>query len=188
MLSKSVSGFFTRLRDATREIHDVRSLAGTSMFAALTVILDRIATFQVSQILEIGFSFIAVGASAYLYGPWLAGLSGVVVDILAYFLRPNGGFFVGFTLNQFLLGFIYGCWLYKKPVTLWRCAAACLSVVLVLNLCLTPVWLHLMYGNSLVLSTLRIVKNIIKFPVDTALLYVVLKFAEVRLVPHLRRM
>ncbi len=187
MLSKSVSGFFSRMRAAAREVHDVRSLAGTSMFAAITVILDRIATFQVSQILEIGFSFVAVAASAYLYGPWLAGLSGVVVDVLAYFLRPNGGFFIGFTLNQFLLGFIYGCWLYKKPVTLWRCAAACLSVVLVLNLFLTPLWLNLMYGNAFVITTLRLVKNIVKFPIDTALLYVVLKFAEKRLAPHLRR-
>ena len=187
MLSKSVSGFFSRMRAAAREVHDVRSLAGSSMFAAFTVILDRIATFQVSQILEIGFSFVAVAASAYLYGPWLAGLSGVVVDVLAYFLRPNGGFFIGFTLNQFLLGFIYGCWLYKKPVTLWRCAAACLSVVLVLNLFLTPLWLNLMYGNAFVITTLRLVKNIVKFPIDTALLYVVLKFAEKRLAPHLRR-
>ena len=172
MLSKSVSGFFSRMRAAAREVHDVRSLAGTSMFAAITVILDRIATFQVSQILEIGFSFVAVAASAYLYGPWLAGLS---------------GFFIGFTLNQFLLGFIYGCWLYKKPVTLWRCAAACLSVVLVLNLFLTPLWLNLMYGNAFVITTLRLVKNIVKFPIDTVLLYVVLKFAEKRLAPHLRR-
>ena len=67
MLSKSVSGFFSRMRAAAREVHDVRSLAGTSMFAAITVILDRIATFQVSQILEIGFSFVAVAASEVYY-------------------------------------------------------------------------------------------------------------------------
>lgn len=187
MQTKPVSDFAARMRGALAELHDVRSLAGTSMFAALTVVLDRIATFQVSQLLEIGFSFVGVAAAAFLYGPWCAGLSGAVVDILAYFLRPNGGFFIGFTLNQFLLGFLYGCWLYKKPVRLWRCAAACLTVTLVLNLCLTPVWLHLMYGNALALTTLRIVKNILKFPVDTALMYVVLKFSEQRLLPHLRR-
>lgn len=187
MFQDRISCFSSRMREALAELHDVRSLAGTSMFAALTVVLDRIATFQVSQLLEIGFSFVAVAAAAFLYGPWCAGLSGVVVDILAYFLRPNGGFFIGFTLNQFLLGFLYGCWLYGKPVRLWRCAAACLTVTLVLNLCLTPVWLHLMYGNALALSTLRLVKNVLKFPVDTTLMYLVLKFAEARLVPQLRR-
>ena len=187
MFSERISDVSARMRAALAELHDVRSLAGTSMFAALTVVLDRVATFQVSQLLEIGFSFVGVATAAFLYGPWCAGLSGVVVDILAYALRPNGGFFIGFTLNQFLLGFLYGCWLYKKPVRLWRCAAACLTVTLVLNLCLTPVWLHIMYGNALALTTLRLVKNVLKFPVDTALMYLVLKFAEARLAPQLRR-
>ena len=60
-------------------------------------------------------------------------------------------------------------------------------MVLVLNLFLTPLWLNLMYGNAFVITTLRLVKNIVKFPIDTVLLYVVLKFAEKRLAPHLRR-
>ena len=42
-------------------------------------------------------------------------------------------------------------------------------------------------GNALALTTLRLVKNVLKFPVDTALMYLVLKFAEARLAPQLRR-
>ena len=30
--------------------------------------------------LEIGFAFLATAAAAYLYGPWLAGLMGIVTD------------------------------------------------------------------------------------------------------------
>lgn len=103
---------------------------------------------------------------------------GIVTDIIGYFLRPNGGFFPGFTLNEFLLGFLYGCWLYKKPVSLWRTFCACLSAVLLINLLLTPLWMRLMYGNSFVLTGLRLVKNAVKLPLDTALLYCVLKTAE----------
>ena len=175
-----------RLRAGLEEIHRLSSMVGTAMLAALHLVLNQF-TFAVSQFLEIGFTFLATASAAYLYGPWLAGLMGIVADTLGYFLRPNGTYFPGWTLNEFLLGFLYGCWLYKKPVTLWRTFAACLSAVLLINLCLTPLWLHLVYGNAFVITTLRLVKNIVKFPIDTVLLYVVLKFAEKRLAPHLRR-
>ena len=177
MIAHFFSGFAARLRDAAREVRRTASLAGAAMLAAVGLTLNQI-VIPVSQFLEIGFAFLAAGACGFLYGPWMAGLMGIVTDIAGYFLRPNGGFFPGFTLNEFLLGFLYGCWLYKKPVSLWRTFCACLSAVLLINLLLTPLWLHLMYGNAFVLTTLRLVKNAIKLPVDTALLYCVLKAAE----------
>ena len=67
--------------------------------------------------------------------------------------------FFGFVLNEFLLGFIYGCWFYRRKVTLARIFCACLTAVLVLNLCLTPLWLHIMYGNAFVLSAARLLKT-----------------------------
>ncbi len=50
--------------------------------------------------------------------------------------------------------------------------------MLLINLLLTPLWMRLMYGNSFVLTGLRLVKNAVKLPLDTALLYCVLKTAE----------
>ena len=169
-----------RLRAGLEEIHRLSSMVGTAMLAALHLVLNQF-TFAVSQFLEIGFTFLATASAAYLYGPWLAGLMGIVADTLGYFLRPNGTYFPGWTLNEFLLGFLYGCWLYKKPVTLWRTFAACLSAVLLINLCLTPLWLHLVYGNAFVITGLRLVKNLIKLPIDTLLLYTLLKALQARL-------
>lgn len=166
-----------RLGEAAREMRRSASLAGAALLAALGLLLNQF-TIMVSNFLEIGFSFLAAGACAFLYGPWVAGMMGIVTDLLGYLLRPNGGFFPGFTLNEFLLGFLYGCWLYKKPVTLWRTFCACLTAVLVINLCLTPLWLHLMYGNALIITGLRLIKNALKLPLDTALLYMLLRLAE----------
>ena len=156
----SLRGFPRRLSDAAREVRRTASLAGAAMLAALSLVLNQF-TIAVSQFLEIGFSFLAAGTCAFLY-----------------FLRPNGGFFPGFTLNEFLLGFLYGCWLYKKPVSLWRTFCACLSAVLVINLVLTPLWLNIMYGNAFVISGMRLIKNAVKLPLDTALLYFLLKAVE----------
>jgi ECF transporter S component (folate family) len=176
---KQLQGFAARMAAAAAEIRRVPSLVGAAMLSAVGLVLNQF-TIMVSQFLEIGFSFLAVAMSGYLYGPWLAGLAGVVLDLVGYMLRPNGGFFIGFTLNEFLLGFLYGCWLYRKPVSLARTFCACLSVVLVLNFCLTPIWLHIMYGNALVITSLRLIKNCIKLPLDTALLYCLLKVAQTR--------
>ncbi len=153
---------FARMRDAAREVRRTASLAGAAMLAAVSLVLNQL-VIPVSQMLEIGFAFLAAGACAFLYGPWMAGLMGIVTDTIGYFLRPNGGYFPGFTLNEFLL---------------WRCLCACLSAVLLINLLLTPLWLHLMYGNAFVLTSARLVKNAVKLPLDTALLYFLLKAAE----------
>lgn len=171
--------FGRRLSASAREVRRTSCLAGAALLAALGLVLNQF-TIPVSQFLEIGFSFLAAGTCAFLYGPWAAGLMGIVTDLAGYLLRPNGGFFPGFTLNEFLLGFLYGCWLYQKPVSLRRTLCACLSAVLVINLFLTPLWLHLMYGNAFVLTGLRLVKNALKLPLDTALLYLLLKTVEKR--------
>lgn len=168
-----------RLRQGLDEVHRLSSMVGTAMLAALHLVLNQF-TFAVNQFLEIGFTFLATASAAYLYGPWLAGLMGIVADTVGYFLRPNGLYFPGWTLNEFLLGFMYGCWLYKKPVTLWRTFAACLSAVLVVNLFLTPLWLNILYGNAFAITGIRLIKNVIKLPVDTALLYTLLKALESR--------
>ena len=78
-----------------------------------------------------------------------------------------------------LAGIVYGLWYYRRPIRLWRVAGCKLTVTFLFNFLLTPLWLHVMYGQAFVLlSSMRIVKNIIKFPVDVVLLMLVLKACE----------
>ena len=154
---------------ALAELRRPRSLALAAMCIALHVILNQF-TVPVSAVLEIGFDFLALAAAGYLCGPWLAGVAGGAADILGYFLRPNGDYFPGFTLSAILMGILYGLWYYRRPIKLWRVIAAQLSAVLLFNFCLTPLWLHIMYGQAFVLLTsLRLVKNLFQFPFSVAL-------------------
>ncbi len=171
------SAFNERLKCAAAEIKKTSSIAGAGVLCALSVALNQI-TFAVSTMLEIGFSFLALAMASFMYGPFIAAIAAVAIDFVGYMLRPNGEFFIGFTFNEVLSAFIYGFWLYNKPVRLWRAFAACLCVVLVINLFFTPMWLNILYGNAFVISGLRLVKNIIKLPVDTVLLYGVLLMAS----------
>ena len=79
----SLRGFPRRLSDAAREVRRTASLAGAAMLAALSLVLNQF-TIAVSQFLEIGFSFLAAGTCAFLYGPWLAGLMGIVTDVAGF--------------------------------------------------------------------------------------------------------
>ena len=169
----------TRLRvDAVRELHDPRTLATAAVLSAVHLVLNQF-TSPVSQLLEVGFDFLAVAAIGYLCGPWVAGLSGIVTDLLGYILRPNGPYFPGWTLSAILVGVLYGLWLYRRPIKLWRVVLCKLNMVLLFNFLLTPLWLHITYGQSfVVLSSLRLVKNVIKFPLDILLLMLVLKTCE----------
>jgi ECF transporter S component (folate family) len=148
------------------------------MLIALSVILSFF-TIQLSDVLKIGFSFIPLAMGGMLFGPAVGGVMGVVGDILGYFVKPSGPFFPGFTLNALITGAIYGFFFYRRPVTLRRCVLASLTVVIVINLLLNPLWLSILYGHAFIaLVSVRIIKNIVMFPINTALLYASLRLLE----------
>lgn len=158
------------VQDSMEELHSIRALTGSAMLTALGTILNRF-TISFTTTLRLSFGFLAMGVAGMLYGPMLAGLMGVAVDLLRY-LVIGGEFFPGFTLNEFLTGFLYGLILYHRPVTLKRVFAAKLSVTLVINFFLTPLWLSILYKDAfVVLLSARIVKNLIMLPIETGLLY-----------------
>ena len=168
------------LKNAAREMRRVRSLAGAAMLTAVNLVLNQL-VIPLGTMLEIGFAFLSAGVCGYLYGPWLAGLAGVAADLIGYFLRPNGAFFPGFTLNELVLGFLYGAFFYQRRVTLPRTIAACVTAVCLINLCMTPLWLYMLYGKSFfALLGVRLLKNAIKLPIDIGLLYFTLKSVEKR--------
>ena len=163
---------------AVAELHNPRALSLAAVLAALNLAINQF-TIPVSGYLEISFDFLVSVATGFLCGPWVAALSGVATDLLGYVLRPNGPYFPGFTLSAMLAGILYGLWYYQRPVRLWRVVSCKLMATVLFNFLLTPLWLHVMYGQAfVVLSSLRIVKNIIKFPVDVVLLMLVLKACE----------
>ncbi|MBQ0064291.1 MAG: folate family ECF transporter S component [Firmicutes bacterium] len=163
-----------RIIESTKELKKLNSLTGTAILTALKAVVAEF-TIAVSNILEIGFSNIIVGATAMYYGPVLTGLAGIMADTIEYLLRPSGPYFPGFALNEFVIGFIYGCFFYKKTVTLKRVICAEFLVFLIVNMGMTPLWLHMLYGNGFIaLFTARIATQLIKLPINIALLYFLL--------------
>lgn len=166
------------IKESTKEVKRVTSLCGCALLSALNTVVGQF-TIVVSSFLEISFTSVVAGISGFYYGPVLSGIAGGCVDILKFLIHPTGPFFPGFTLNEIVLGFIYGTFFYKKEITLKRVIIARVSVTLIVNLLMTSLWLSMMYGKTFwAYLGIRLAKNILMLPIDIAILYSVLKFAE----------
>jgi len=78
-----------------------------------------------------------------------------------------------------LAAFIYGCFYYKKKLTLRRVLLAKLIVVLVVNVLLSTLWLDMLYGKGfLVLLPARAVKNLIMWPIDSVIFFALTRLIE----------
>lgn len=172
------------IKESTKELKKLSSLTGTALLMAIKAVIAQF-TIAVSNLLEIGFSGVVPGICGLYYGPVLSGLAGILADTIEYILRPSGPYFPGFALNEFVAGFVFGCFFYKQKNITWkRVLCAQFSVTFINNLILTPLWLSMLYGNTFyAIWTGRLLVQIIRFPIDFALLYVVIQTVS-RARPH----
>ena len=164
---KKWTGLF---RDSVGELRAVPSLTACAMLAALALILNSVASINIGPFVKIGFSAIPNQMVDFLFGPITGTLFAGVLDIVKYFLRPDGPFFFGFTFNAMLAAFIYGCFYYHRKLTFPRVLAAKLTVVLVVNVFFNTLWLSMLYGQAfLAILPARTLKNLIMWPIDSGI-------------------
>lgn len=172
---KKLATLFT---DSYREIKQVRTVTTAAMFGAISVVLGYF-TIVIGDYIKIGFSTIANQFVYYLFGPVVGGCFGGALDILKYLIKPTGAFFPGFTFSAIAAGVLYGCFLYKKPITLVRVLMAELIVSIICNMLLGTLWLSMLYGKGfMALLPLRVFKNLVMWPVNSFLFYSIGKTLE----------
>ena len=163
---------------AAKELKNIRSITGASIFMAMGPVL-ALCTIQINQFLQIGFTSLTHALTGYFYGPVVAMVAGGLADIIKYIIKPTGPFFPGFTLNEMLVGLIYGVFFYNRKVTLSKTITARIIVTVGINLTLTPLWLAIMYGNAYkFMVPTRLIKNLVMVPIDILILHTLLKFCE----------
>ncbi len=173
---KKMAALFT---DSAREFKNVRTICLCGVFAALAIVLSYVASIQIGDYIRIGFSGLPNEFVDFIFGPAVGSVFAAMLDILKYLLKPTGGFIPGLTLNAFLAGLVYGSFLYHKPIRFWRILVMKLVVGLGINVLLGTYWLSQYYGWSFFLRLPdRLVSNLIMWPVDTVVLYLLLKVFE----------
>lgn len=173
--------------DSLLELRSMKTLVTTSMMIAVAVVLGFY-TVQATEYLKLGFSFIANELTAMMFGPVVGGLMAGLADLIKYLIRPTGPFFAGFTISAIAGGVIYGVILYRRPLNFKRVLIAKGIVSLVVNLFMNTYWLTLLYGVPFFgVLPARALKELIMFPIETILFYMVARtlikakiFAELR--------
>ena len=170
---------FTALfKSSLREFKSVRCLTLTAMLGAISIIIGSYFTFMIGNSLKIGFTYLPNEFLYYMFGPVVGACFGAVMDVLTFILKPTGPFFFGFTLSAILKGLIYGVILYKKPLSILRIFIANVISLIFITLLLDTYWLTILYGKAyMVFLSERLIK-IALLPVETILLYLLIKGVE----------
>lgn len=134
------------------------------LFTAVTILLTYVFSIQ-TTFLRLSFGFLPIALFSVLFGPIPAGIMAAAADLIGTAFLGLGVFFPGFLLTDFLYGIIFGCFLYRKPITVKRAFIPFILIALVLNLGLNTLWLTLFYGKAWeVFFYGRLLKNILWVP------------------------
>ena len=170
--------FVTLFTDSARELKLVRTITTMAMLAAVAVILGYF-SIEYGQFIRIGFSGIPNGIVDYLFGPVAGAVFHGALDIIKYLMKPTGPFCPQLTLVVMLAGILYGCFFYKKKLTIWRVLAAKFVVMLICNVILNTLCLQVLYGQALMaILPMRALKNLIMWPIDSIVFFGIAKALE----------
>lgn len=153
---------------------DAKTIAVMGVLVAMEILLSRFLSISTWN-LKIGFNFVPVALAAMLLGPIKAGIVWALADFLGATLFPIGPYFPGFTLTQFLMGVVFGLFLYKKQSPA-RITAAVAINQLVLGLLLNTYWISKLYGSPFMpLLITRIWQTAVLVPVQLVMIMIISK-------------
>lgn len=166
------------VKDSLIEMRNIRSITLMAMLGAVSIILGNF-TLMMGEIIKISYTFIPNTLVFYLFGPVVGLIYGGAMDILTFIVKPTGTFFFGFTLSAMITGLLYGFILYQRPFRLWRLILANTIHLIIVKLCLNTLWLTILLGKGfMVLFPARAIKDLIAFPIETVLMFLIFKGVE----------
>lgn len=98
----------------------VEMLVITALLIAMYVVLDRLVPAIKLPGAKVALSFVAPIVAAILYGPAIAMLVYGLGDLIAALLFPFGQYHPGFTVVAALMGVVFGLFLNKKPLAVFK--------------------------------------------------------------------
>lgn len=123
---------------------------------ALQIILVRFLSIQWIPTVRISLGFLPMAMASIMFGPLWGSITYIIADTLGILLFPtSGAYFPGFTISAFLIGIIYGLFLYNKKQVQWtkkqimtRTIFCVLTEIIFISLLLNTLWLKILYGKG----------------------------------------
>ena len=101
---------------SAKELKSTRNMVICAMLAALSIVLSTTTSFYITPTIKIGVSGLPNRLVDFMFGPVVGSIFGGIMDILKFLIKPDGGFFFGYTLTAIAGGFIYGLFYYRLQI------------------------------------------------------------------------
>ena len=134
--------------------------------------------------ISFGYLFLAIGCM--LFGPGPALLMGFISDVLGFIIKPDGMFFIGYTLQSMLACFFYSLCLYKTHITFTRTLISRVLVNFVCNVFVGSLCYAFILGFDFqalltYIVTISFPKNLLYLIPQSLVLYFVIKSVSIPL-------
>ncbi len=149
----------------------LRQIVIMGLLIAMDVVLTRFLSIQLPTA-RIGFGFLPVAICGLMFGPLAAATTGVLGDLIGYFLWPSGGgYFIGFTISAGLRGLIFGYMLKTRGPSKTNIIIAALICAVGITMLLDTYWLSILIGKGFIaLLPSRAIQAVYTFAVQVALI------------------
>jgi ECF transporter S component (folate family) len=170
-----------------KEFQKLRVVVCCGLMGALSIVLGSVASISIGPYLKVGFSAIPNIIVDAFFGPAVGAIFGGAMDLIKFFIKPDGAFFPGYTLSAIVAAIIYGMMLYKKKLTILRFFFAQLLVKVIVNIGMNTLWANMLYGKAFsAILPARILSNMIQLPIDTIVYFIILKALYQVILPMFR--
>jgi len=182
-----MKAFFGMFRRSAGELKSVRCLAVTGILLAVFVVLRSYTSIQFGTVVRINFAFLALAAIAMLYGPVVAMIAAIPGDVLSAIILGGGpsGLLPGLTLVWVFNGLVYGVFLYRFELkkSFWSNARLIIAHAMVVFIGRMVLNTSILYYYGILgadgstvqtLISVRVITNLVAFPIDLAVLYLML--------------
>ena len=183
-------------REAGRELTSVRTIAFAAMIIALRVAV-KMFSIPIGASLKITFDCYVNALGSIVYGPAVGLLVGAISDTLGCLIHPTGPYFLPFILVEMSSSFLFGLFLWRRKVDVFRVLSSKLTINLFCNIFLTSIlmkWMYTFFGDPAamtynIFNLSRIIKNLVMFPLESVLIVYVLGafiplLRTLKVVPH----
>ncbi len=173
-------------REAAASFGNTRLLIMAALIVALRVAV-KLVKIPLAGGLHLTLDCYVNSLGSLVYGPVMGLAVGAVSDTLGCMLVPTGEpYFLPFILVEMSSSFLFGLFFWKRPLSIPRILTAKFTVNLFCNIILTSACIKWEYylgmygaeGTYSFITLVRIVKNLVLFPVEAILIALVLQSAS----------
>lgn len=150
------------IKSSLKEVKTVKKMVLLAVLFALQLSVKLIPIPSGFSNLGIGLAYLVFAVIGMIYGPFVGMLIGMSSDILGYIIKPDGVFFLGYTLSAMLAGLAYGLCFYKTKITFTKCLFARIIVNFPINTLLGSYWWWIVSEKSFSLKTYILITSLPK--------------------------